>query len=85
MCFDFRWVIDVVDAIEIDSDDKTKCLPNIYYCPELEQTFIVILSRITLWSNIMVTKFNSTSYCATSAESENYFMQLKSDSGIYYQ
>lgn len=83
LCSDFRWVIEIVDAIERDTDDEIY-LPNIYFCPEMENTFIFILSRIPLWSNIMVTKFNSTRYCASSAESENYFKQLKSDTGIHH-
>lgn len=68
----------------VDRDDDRIHLPNIYFSPELEHTFIVILSRIPLWSNIMVTKFNSTRYCSSSAESENYFKQLKLDPGNYH-
>lgn len=80
MISDFRWVIEIIDAIERDKNED-KCLPNVYFDQELEQTFITILSRITLWSNIMVAKFNSSRYCASSAESENYFKGLKADSG----
>lgn len=70
---------EIIDNVARDADDI--CLPNIYYSPDLEKAFITILSRIPLWSNIMVARFNSNRYCASSAESENYFKQLKSDSG----
>lgn len=73
--------MEIIDAVKREDDGFS--LPNLYYSPELENKFIVILSRIPLWSNIMVKKFNSTKYCASSAESENYFKQLKSDFGIY--
>lgn len=76
--FGFRWVVEITDMVERDEGDG---LPNIYYSPEVESAFITILSRIPLWSNIMVAKFISKRYCATSAESENYFKQLKSDPG----
>lgn len=77
----FRWVMEIINTIE--GEDDRHSLPNLYYAPELENKFIVILSRIPLWSNIMVAKFNSTRYCASSAESENYFKLLKSDFGTY--
>lgn len=77
---DFRWVTEIIDTIERDSNDD-QCLPNMYFDQELEQPFIAILSRLTLWSNVMVAKFNSNRYCASSAESENYFKRLKADPG----
>lgn len=80
LIIDFRWVNELVDKVERDADEDGY-LPNVYFSPEVESTFITILSRIPLWSNIMVAKFNSNRYCATSAESENYFKQLKADSG----
>lgn len=84
LIFDFRWVTEIIDTIGRDSNEK-QCLPNMYFDEELEQPFITILSRITLWSNVMVAKFNSNRYCASSAESENYFKRLKSDPGeIFY-
>lgn len=82
MCFNSRWVVDIINSVKRDEDDQDS-LPNVYFAPELEKTFTIILSRIPLWSNILVSKFNSTRYCASSAESENYFMQVKSDSGMY--
>lgn len=74
-------MIAIIDSIEIE-DDKT-CLPNLYFSPEIENVFIVTLSRIPLWSNIMVKKFKSKRFCASSAESENFFKQLKSNPGVY--
>lgn len=76
----FRWVTKLVEAVQRDEDEEGY-LPNVYYSPELENAFITILSRIPLWSNVMVGKFNSNRYCASSAESENYFKRLKADSG----
>lgn len=69
----------IIDRVEREDDGIS--LPNVYFAPEVEHTFAVILSRIPLWSNIMVDKFKSKRYCASSAESENYFKQLKSDPG----
>lgn len=71
---------EIVDKVERDTDEEGY-LANVYFSPELENAFLTILSRIPLWSNIMVAKFNSNRYCATSAESENYFKGLKSDPG----
>lgn len=81
--FHFRWVIEIIDSLDHEIEDDSSRFPNMYFSPELEHTFIATLSRIPLWSNIMVAKFESTRYSASSANSENYFKQIKKDPGTY--
>lgn len=66
---------------EITIDENNDTYPNLYYSSELEDTFIYILTRIPLWSNVMVEKFNSKKYSASSGGSESAFKGFKYDYG----
>lgn len=65
----------------IKGSEKDQLFPNLFYSPELEETFIYILCRIPLWSNIMVKTFNSTNYTASSSVAESSFKCFKYDYG----
>lgn len=72
--------MDVLKGIEVTEDMST--FPNMYYSPDLEDTFIYLIARITLWYNLMVEKFNSANYAASSGGSESAFKTIKHDYGI---
>lgn len=49
------WIIEIISGLNVSNDEQTK-IENAYYAPRLERILIVILTRISLWSNIMVRK-----------------------------
>lgn len=66
-------IIQQVDIIRNESD----MIENFYYAPELKSVFIKILSKIVLFSNLMMPKFNSPIKYATSAFVESEFKNIK--------
>lgn len=72
--------MNALNSVAVD-DSAESLFPNVYYSPELEDIFIYILSRIPLWSNLMVDVFGSTSYAASSGGSESSFKGFKYDYG----
>lgn len=47
--------MNILDSVVVSEDENL--FPNLYFSPELEDTFIYILCRIPLWSNLMVETF----------------------------
>lgn len=72
----YHWLNIAKNSIVI-IDRKEKYIDNLYYSPKLERTFILILTRITLWSNIMLNTFDSQNYCPTSSGLESEFKNIK--------
>lgn len=71
-----RWINEIISEINIRNDEGAT-IENAYFAPSLERILILILTRIPLWSNIMVKTFKSKNLCATSSGLESYFKNLK--------
>lgn len=74
--------MEIISELNISNDEQTKVV-NAYHAPRIERILIVILTRITLWSNIMVPVFKSENVCATSSGLESYYKGLKNLIGRY--
>lgn len=72
----FRWIKEIISKLPNDLGEQAN-IENAYYAPHLEKIFILILTRIPLWTNIMMTVFQTESACATSSGLESYFKNLK--------
>lgn len=72
----FRWINEILSELNICNDDPPS-IENLYYAPRIERMCILILSRIPLWSNVMMAVFKSEKICATSSGLESYFKNIK--------
>lgn len=81
----FRWIMEILSNQDFDAQNKEMIeqIDNLYYAPNLEQSFILILTRIPLWSNIMMDAFGSKNECATSSGLESYFKNFKNHTGTF--
>lgn len=75
----YKWVINIVDSIETEDKGMAE---NVFYSPEYEKYLIHTFTRIPLWSNVLLAKFDKSSPIATSSASESEFKNVKRLLGI---
>lgn len=76
-----KWYRDDIDKtnllVSLADDDEPGCHENLFYMPSFIRTLTRLVSQLPLWSNIMVTVYNSTNTVATSSNVESYFKTIK--------
>lgn len=79
------WVKSIVKEVEEkfvkkssdDSAENSAFGDNIYFAPKICRELIEVISKLPMFSNIMIGTFNSKSLVATSSATENIFCLLK--------
>lgn len=72
---DCGWIEEIINAIPIVK--STSYHENLYFSPQDKAMYLKLFSTIVLRSNVMNSKFKSSTEVATSSDVESFFKSLK--------